>query len=149
MSVRCSFWLNNKETSFLYCQGFGSVKAFSGTKDGRDNPRDTAMPNIGPLPAGTYYLVDRQSGGTLGWLRDWIESHTLSTDHTKWFMLWNERGGDTTFIDGVRRGNFRLPPMGRERLSLGCITVVSPLDFDMLQRFIRSRPRTYPYPARR
>jgi Protein of unknown function (DUF2778) len=84
VSVRCSFWLNNKETSFLYCQGFGSVKAFSGTKDGRDNPRDTAMPNIGPLPAGTYYLVDRQSGGTLGWLRDWIESHTLSTDHTKW-----------------------------------------------------------------
>jgi Protein of unknown function (DUF2778) len=60
MPVRCTFSLNNKESSQLHCSGFGSVKAFSGTARGRDNPYATAWPDVGPLPAGTYYLVDRQ-----------------------------------------------------------------------------------------
>jgi hypothetical protein len=148
VSVRCSFSINSKETSTLYCEGFGGVKAFSGTSVGRDNPLDTAMENIGPLPAGTYYLVDRQSGGRLGWLWDWLAIHShASSDHSKWFTLWNERSGDTTFIHGVQRGHFRLHPMGSRRLSQGCITVVSWLDFDALQRFIRSHALDVPIPG--
>jgi hypothetical protein len=89
LPVRCSFSLNDKLTSTFYCQGYGSVKAFSGQGIGRDNPRDTAMESIGPLPAGTYYIIDRQSGGRLGWLWDWLDAHGhISTDHSKWFMLW-------------------------------------------------------------
>lgn len=148
MPVSCTFWLNDKETSNLYCQGFGNVKAFSGMGVGRDNPRDTAMKNIGPLPPGKYYIVDRRSGGRLGWLWDWLSIHTyLSTDHSKWFMLWNEHGGDDTFINGVKRGGFRLHPIGQRGLSEGCITVVDPLEFDSLQRFIRSRQPDIPVPG--
>ncbi|SEJ41202.1 DUF2778 domain-containing protein [Paraburkholderia diazotrophica] len=148
MPVRCTFLLNDKITSSLYCSGFGSVEAYSGQKQGRDNPRDTALPNIGPLPAGTYYLVDRQSGGMFGWARDlWYEYGWGSSDHTKWFALWNPNGGDTTMINGIRRGSFRLHPEGPMRLSEGCITVVNPSGFDQLQRFIRSRKPDLPVPG--
>lgn len=148
MPVRCTFLLNNKTTSTLECSGFGLVDAYSGQKQGRDNPRDTAMSNIGPLPAGTYYLVDRQSGGMLGWARDWYDAHGWgTTDHSKWFMLWNPNGGDTTMIDGIRRGNFRLHPEGPMRLSEGCITVVSPFAFESLQRYIRSHNADLPVPG--
>lgn len=148
MPVRCSFSLNDKETSALYCQGFGTVEAFSGHGIGRDNPRDTAMESIGPLPAGTYYIVDRQSGGRLGWLWDRLDAHGhISTDHSKWFMLWNQNGGDNTFIHGVKRGSFRLHPNGSRGLSQGCITVVNPIEFDSLQRFIRTRQPDIPVPG--
>lgn len=120
MPVRCTFLLNSKESSHLYCSGFGSVKAFSGTERGRDNPYATALPDVGPLPVGTYYLVDRRSGGTLGWLHDWIDAHGYgTTDRTTWFTLWNPDGGDTTMINGIKRGEFRLHPMGPLRLSHG------------------------------
>ncbi|WP_322047588.1 DUF2778 domain-containing protein [Paraburkholderia sp. J67] len=147
MPVRCTFLLNNKTTSTLTCSGFGSVDAYSGQKQGRDNTADTAMPNIGPLPAGTYYLVVRQSGGMFGWAHDWIAASTLSTDRFKWFMLWNPIGGDTTMINGIRRGSFRLHPEGHERLSEGCITVVSPFAFDSLQRYIRTQKAMLPVPG--
>ncbi|WP_434113833.1 tlde1 domain-containing protein [Paraburkholderia caffeinilytica] len=63
MPIQCTFRLNNQETSTFFCPGFGGVAAFSGTKAGRDNPALTDKPDLGPLPAGRYYLVDRQSGG--------------------------------------------------------------------------------------
>ena len=148
MPIRCTFSLNNQPTSTLYCSGFGVVAAYSGQKQGRDNPNDTAMPDIGPLPAGTYYIVDRQSGGRFGWFWDWYDAHGFgSTDHTKWFMLWNAHGGDSTMIDGIKRGHFRLHPEGPMRLSEGCITVVSPFAFENLRRYIRSQPSNLPVPG--
>nr|WP_244221084.1 tlde1 domain-containing protein [Paraburkholderia aromaticivorans] len=81
-----------------------------------------AVPNIGPLPKGVYYLVDRQSGGFIGPTRDLFNRHGGSTDRRSWFTLWNPVSGDTTNIDGIKRGNFRLHPMGTLRLSEGCIT---------------------------
>ncbi|RZF30798.1 DUF2778 domain-containing protein [Paraburkholderia sp. UYCP14C] len=139
MPVRCTFSLNNNTTSALYSSGFGTVTAYSGQKWGRDNPMATATPEIGPIPEGTYYIVDRQSGGTLGWARDlWSEYGYGTTDRTKWFALWNPNTGDTTVINGIRRGNFRLHPEGPQHLSEGCITVVSHQQFDQLRRFIRS-----------
>jgi hypothetical protein len=103
--------------------------AFSGRKDGRDNPADVDKEDIGPLPKGTYYIVDRQSGGRLGFLYDPMGEFGLgTTDHKKWFMLWNPNTGDSTMINGVKRGNFRLHPMGPRGLSEGCITVVDPSD---------------------
>jgi len=59
MPVRCTFSLNSRETSRLACEGFGSVVAYSGRGKGRDNPYDVADKDVGALPPGTYYLVDR------------------------------------------------------------------------------------------
>jgi Protein of unknown function (DUF2778) len=138
MSAFCTFTLNNRETSQFSCAGFGSVDAYSGQKQGRDNPNAVDVPDIGALPPGTYYLLDRQSGGRLGWLWDWIKAHTTSTDHRKWFMLWNAHGGDLTMIRGITRGAFRLHPEGDMHLSEGCITVKNPADFERLQRYLRA-----------
>lgn len=147
-AIRCTFDLNDKETSWLRCPGVGSIVAFSGQKSGRDNPRMTDKEDVGPIPKGTYYLVDRQSGGLLGPLYDlWGRYGYGTTDHTKWFMLWNPHSGDTTTINGVRRGSFRLHPMGELRLSQGCITVVHPSDFSNLERYLRSRKPDLPVPG--
>ncbi|ALL67904.1 Protein of unknown function (DUF2778) [Paraburkholderia caribensis MBA4] len=62
-------------------------------------------------------------------------------------MLWNPNGGDTTMINGIRRGNFRLHPEGPMHLSEGCITVVNPFAFDNLQRYIRARKPDLPIPG--
>ncbi|WP_347879161.1 tlde1 domain-containing protein [Caballeronia sp. BCC1704] len=84
MPVRCVFTLNNRRTSTLVCEGYGTVEAFSGQKEGRDNPARIETPDVGPIPPGIYYLVDRQSGGLLGRMRD-ILSPIASADRTKWF----------------------------------------------------------------
>ncbi|PRY08731.1 DUF2778 domain-containing protein [Paraburkholderia sp. BL25I1N1] len=147
MPVKCTFVLNGQVDSVLSCDGTASVTAFSGTGRGLDNPADTAIPNVGPLPKGIYYLVDRQPGGLIGPLRDlWSARGVGSTDKQKWFTLWNPVSGDTTNIDGVERGNFRLHPMGSLQLSHGCITVKNPYEFERLQIYIRSRGRTLPVP---
>ncbi|SEF06705.1 Protein of unknown function [Burkholderia sp. WP9] len=146
MPVKCTFVLNREVTSSFICDGTVSVAAFSGNGRGRDNPDDVAVPNVGPLPKGVYYLVDRQSGGFIGPMRDLFNQYGGSTDRRSWFMLWNPVSGDTTNIDGIKRGNFRLHPMGSLRLSEGCITVKDPNDFDRLQKYIRSRGRTLPVP---
>jgi hypothetical protein len=62
-------------------------------------------------------------------------------------MLWNEKTGDATFINGVKRGNFRLHPEGQLRVSEGCITVPSGAEFDRLERYLRSRPPDIPVPG--
>jgi hypothetical protein len=148
MSVQCTFRLNSQPTSTLYCSGFGSVTAYSGQLSGRDNPQAISIKDIGPIPPGKYYLLDRQSGGLMGWFYDLVSRGNVgTTDHSKWFMLWNERTGDTTIINGVRRGEFRLHPEGQRRLSKGCITVPSNETFNRLERYIRSRPPDIPVPG--
>jgi len=126
----------------------GPVVAFSGKERGRDNPDATNKVNGGAIPKGTYYLIDRQSGGALGWLYDWYAAKGWgTTDRTQWFTLWNPRTGDTTMIDGIKRGEFRLHPMGPSHLSDGCITIVNPLDFQRLQAIIRSHKADLPIPG--
>jgi hypothetical protein len=140
MPVYCTFALNKKTTSALVCSGFGAVEAYSGHGKGRDNPDDVADQDVGALPPGTYYLIDRQSGGRFGWLHDFQARYFGSTDRQRWFMLWNSRGGDVTMIGGIKRGAFRLHPEGPLHLSDGCITVKSGALFDRLQSYIRSNP---------
>ncbi|RKR39038.1 DUF2778 domain-containing protein [Paraburkholderia sp. BL17N1] len=147
MPVKCTFVLNGLTVSTFTCEGTVPVTAFSGNGRGRDNPNETAVPNVGPLPKGVYYLVDRKSGGFVGLVRDLLGEYGGSTDRRSWFMLWNPVSGDTTNINGIKRGNFRLHPMGVLRLSEGCITVTQPNDFERLQKYIRSRGRTLPVPG--
>jgi len=138
MPALCTFTPNRRETSQLVCSGFGSVEAYSGHDQGRDNPDAVFAPDVGAIPPGTYYILDRQSGGRLGWMHDWVDAHFGSTDRTHWFMLWNAHGGDVTMTHGVKRGNFRMHPEGPMRLSDGCITVKNGSDFDRLQRYLRT-----------
>ena len=148
MPVRCTFALNSKETFTLICEGFGTVEAFSGQKRGRDSPDEIATPNIGPIPPGTYYLVDRQSGGLMGWAYEAAGHYFgVTSARHKWFTLWNPMTGDTTMVYGVTRGNFRLHPVGPAGLSQGCITLVNPGEFEYLERFIRRSPPTIPVPG--
>ena len=147
-SVVCTFELDRKETSRLQCSGFGAVVAFSGHEQGRGNPDWTAVENYGPIPHGTYYIVDRQSGGRMGPLRDAVSRHIYgSSDRTTWFTLWNPRTGDSTVVNGVTRGNFRLHPRGAQGRSQGCIVVDNPSDFDRLERYLRARKPVIPVPG--
>ena len=100
--VQCSYQLNGQTTSILTCPGLGSVAAYSGHNQGRNNPKFAATPDIGPIPPGTYYIVDRESGGLMGRLHDLYDAHGWgTTDRTKWFSLYNGATRDKTIIDGV------------------------------------------------
>ncbi|WP_186148727.1 DUF2778 domain-containing protein [Burkholderia gladioli] len=148
MPIRCTFDLNGKTTSTLNCPGFGMVPAFSGKDSGRDNSNATGIEGVGPIPKGTYYILDRQSGGHAGWLYDaWGKYGWGTTDHTKWFALWNASTGDSTYVGKVKRGHFRLHPMGPRRLSEGCITVTNPTTFDRLADFLRASGADLPVPG--
>ncbi|WP_116135960.1 DUF2778 domain-containing protein [Trinickia diaoshuihuensis] len=148
MPIQCTFSLNGKETSLLSCPGVGAIAAFSGRGVGRDNPAAVAKEDVGPIPKGTYYIIDRQSGGRLGALRDFWNAYGVgTTDHKKWFMLWNSQTGDSTMVDGIKRGSFRLHPMGPMGLSEGCITVVNGDQFNRLADYLRSRAPDLPVPG--
>lgn len=141
MSVSCTFLLNNQPMSTLICPGVGSMAAFSGLPSYVDNPAATAVQDAGPLPKGTYYIVSRQSGGRIGWLRDWLKDRGSNVRHDDWFSLYRNDNviDDYTFINGVRRGNFRLHPNGRFGVSEGCITLASKAQFYKLRDFLLSQ----------
>jgi hypothetical protein len=141
MPASCAFRLNNRPMSYLQCSGFGGVVAFSGDGASIDNPAATARQDEGPLPVGTYYIIDRQSGGRFGWLWDAVKDAFVHSNRHQWFALYrNDRVvSDYTFVNGVRRGNFRLHPVGRLGESKGCITVASPAQFQQLRAFLKSQ----------
>ncbi|HUB90381.1 MAG TPA: DUF2778 domain-containing protein [Dyella sp.] len=148
MPIHCTFRLNNQTASLLQCPGVGVLPAFSGRNKGRDNPNAIAREEIGPIPPGTYYIVDRQSGGHMGWLWDlWGRYGWGTTDHSQWFMLWNPATGDTTFVGKIKRGQFRIHPEGPRRLSEGCITVTDIEGFKKFAAFLRKRGADLPVPG--
>lgn len=119
MPATCFFLLSNQPVSSFFCPGGGSMPAFSGKDSHVDNPAATAVANAGPLPKGAYYIVGRQSGGRLEWLWDWLKDRASHVDHDQWFALYRNDGvvDDYTFVQGVKRGNFRLHPNGRFGIS--------------------------------
>jgi hypothetical protein len=106
-----------------------SYVAFSGDGTGRNNAADAAAANHGPIPPGRYHVVERPSGGRLGPVRDFL----LGRD--EWFALFRDDGSidDETFVSGVRRGEFRLHPLGPRRMSTGCIVLQYPAEFTKLR----------------
>ena len=125
--IDCSFELNGKQMSALKCGG-QSFPAFSGL-GAYANLKSAACLQNGPIPPGTYYIIDRQSGGFLGPLRD------LFNSHDNWFALYAIDGkiDDETFCNHVKRGNFRIHPKGTLGISQGCITIESISDFQRLR----------------
>lgn len=141
MPAECVFFLNRRRISTLLCSGFGGVAAFSGNGRYVDDPAATSVPEDGPLPTGVYYIVDRQSGGRLGWLNDFRDDLLNGTHRTDWFALYRNDGviDDWTFIKGVRRGNFRLHPVGYWGISQGCITLPNRKQFDQLRAYLKAQ----------
>ena len=103
-----TFPLNGQSLSSLQCSCGASYPAFSGVVGARNDPSQVNVPNVGAIPPGTYYIIDRQSGGYLGWM------YNLLGIKTNWFSLYNNDGqiDDFTSVGGVLRGQFRLHPGG-------------------------------------
>ncbi|MBB5426463.1 hypothetical protein HDG40_004637 [Paraburkholderia sp. JPY158] len=61
----------------------------------------------------------------------WNAAWGSPTNHNEWFALYRDDGSidDFTWVNGVKRGHFRLHPAGGEGASLGCITLPSRADF--------------------
>jgi RHS repeat-associated protein len=92
------------------------LKAFSGEGANRNDPACCNVKDLGPLPPGKYYIVDRPSGGRLGGIKDWVSGKD------EWFALYKDDGtvGDKTTHGGVVRENIRLHPGST---SHGCVTL--------------------------
>ncbi|WP_122253340.1 DUF2778 domain-containing protein [Pseudomonas savastanoi] len=136
----CTFELTGHATSQLKCSNNESYDAFSGRTGYANNPAEVSNSENGPLPPGRYFILDRESGGRFGWLRDPITDFYARTDRSSWFSLYRDDGltDDETLIDDVTRGNFRLHPVGPLGLSEGCVTLMSKNGFDQLSVYLRN-----------
>ncbi|MBC8750417.1 hypothetical protein OKW43_003473 [Paraburkholderia sp. WC7.3g] len=130
------FLVNSEPLSPLTIFGIGTFNAYSGNNQYRNRGGCTMVPNDGPLPAGKYWIVDRPTGGirsqVFAWTKDeWNAAMGHPSDHGEWFALYRDDGtiDDVTWINGVKRGQFRLHPTGGRGISLGCITLPSHSDF--------------------
>lgn len=140
--ITCTFYLNGGALSNLSCPGIGFFPAYSGTGTSRNNPDDVAIPSIGPLPPGLYYIVTRGAGGLITGLKDWIASGISGSDRLIWFALYRHdtKIDDMTFIGDVERGHFRLHPAGYKGISEGCITLPRLSDFMLLRDALLNTP---------
>ena len=136
MAYQGKFLVNNEPLSPLTIFGVGTYMAYSGNNQYRNRGGCTMIPSNGPIPAGRYWIVARPTGGVgskaLAWLKDeWNFYKGVQTDHAEWFALYRDDGliDDTTWVNGVKRGQFRLHPAGGSGISLGCITLPSRGDF--------------------
>ncbi|NVH72801.1 DUF2778 domain-containing protein [Paraburkholderia sp. JPY432] len=136
MAYTGKFLVNNEPLSPLIISGIGTFNAYSGDRQYRNRGGCTAVPNKGPIPAGKYWIVDRPTGGirskARAWLADeWNASRGKPTYHAEWFALYRDDGSidDFTWVNGVKRGHFRLHPAGGDGVSPGCITLPSRTDF--------------------
>ena len=94
------------------------------------------------MPLGRYYILDRESGGMLGWIRQPVKDVFAGTDRSEWFSLYRDDGevDDQTAINNIQRSAFRIHPVGPQGISQGCVTMTSKLAFDELRRSLRNLP---------
>jgi hypothetical protein len=140
MALQGKFIVNNQPFSPLIIYGVGAFQAFSGNNIYRNRGGCTAIPDNGPIPAGKYWIVDRRAGGIRSQVQAWGKdlANTLignPSDHNEWFALYRDDGriDDDTWINGIKRSNFRLHPVGGSGVSFGCITLQSRADFQRLR----------------
>lgn len=141
MPLQGKFVVDNQPFSYLVMYGVGSFPAFSGDEIYRNRGGCTRLAGLGPLPSGKYWIVDRPGGGigsrAKAWATDtWNTALGARTNRFEWFALYRDDNSidDWTWVDGVKRGNFRLHPTGGSGHSYGCITLQSRGDFYRLRR---------------
>lgn len=131
--INFTFKLNGQDISYLASENL-KYEAYSGLGSHKNKPESMCLPNSGPIPKGKYYIVDRESGGNLGWFRDFM------TGKNEWFALYaiDKTIDDYTFCEEVKRGNFRLHPEGSLGISKGCVTLKSKIKFNELRKNLLS-----------
>ncbi|HYD60251.1 MAG TPA: DUF2778 domain-containing protein [Noviherbaspirillum sp.] len=129
--VECTFELNGKPLSALKCKSL-ELAAFSGKGEYVNQRRYACSYGAGPIPPGVYYVVDRESGGMLGGLRDFFNGRN------KWFALYaaDAKIDDEMFCNNVIRGRFRLHPKGPLGISEGCIVIDEAAQFENLRAML-------------
>jgi hypothetical protein len=137
----CHFELNGRPLS-LFRIGALSIPAFSGLSPYINIRSAACFPDKGPIPPGRYYVLNRESGGKLGWFYDRFNRHS------DWFSLYADDGriDDTTFCNQVARGHFRLHPKGPRGISKGCIVIDNPPDFYRISSIITGSAK-FPIPG--
>ena len=139
--IRCTFYLNGGQLSTLSCPGVGFFPAYSGhAGTTRNNPDTVAIKKKGPLPPGRYYIVARPRGGLLSRWHDMIKELESSSNRDHWLALYRDDNdvNDSTFIENVERGAFRLDPAGSSGISEGCITLPSHAHYRILHHALLS-----------
>ncbi|MFC0397844.1 DUF2778 domain-containing protein [Paraburkholderia rhizosphaerae] len=141
MAINGKFVIDNTTLSPLVMFGVGSFPAFSGDGIYLNRGGCTKIVNKGPIPAGRYWIVDRPTGGFRSQAEAFIKDvrnqfHGAPSHREEWFALFCDDGqiDDYTWIDGVRRGNFRLHPKAGLGTSLGCITLQSYTHFRVVRQ---------------
>jgi hypothetical protein len=136
MAVTGKFIVDNAWLSPLTINGIGTFHAYSGNDQYRNRGGCTAVPENGPIPAGKYWIIDRPTGGirsiAVARIKDeWNTFFGHPSNHREWFALYRDDAkiDDVTWVNGVKRGQFRLHPAGGHGVSLGCITLPSRVDF--------------------
>lgn len=134
MAVHGKLLLNGADYAPLDLYGVGVFMAHSGRGVYRNKGACGAVLKDDPLPPGKYWIVDRYEG-------NWLVQKAVEVKDTvnnligyrefgrsDWFALWRDdlNIDDHTWIDGVKRGNFRLHP---GTVSEGCITIAHNSDF--------------------
>jgi Protein of unknown function (DUF2778) len=130
---RCTFELNDKPMS-AFTVGALSVPAFSGLGEHANKRAKACVKGSGPIPPGSYYIFDRESGGALGPIRDFF------TGRDDWFALYavDSHIDDETFCEELKRGNFRLHSKGRLGRSEGCVVIDRQPDYFRLRSTLKS-----------
>lgn len=128
----CTFTLNGKPLSALKC-GPREFPAFSGQGNHINQRQFACSHGTGPIPPGIYFILDRESGGMLGGLRD------IFTGRDKWFALYaaDNRVDDETFCNNIIRGHFRLHPKGMRGVSEGCVVIDDAAQFESLRAILK------------
>ena len=139
--LQCSFKLNSQSTSEFKI-GALSFAAFSGKEGYTNKPSLMCTPGYGAIPIGRYYIFDRQSGGILGPLKDWLD---MNGNHkSEWYALYAIDGSiddDKTLCEKIVRGQFRLHPKGRLGISEGCITIENMNDWTRIRAIFSDTPK--------
>lgn len=145
MTIHGKFLIGDADFAPLFMYGVGTFMAYSGNGTYRNRAGCVAVPNNGPIPNGRYHIVKRPSGGLKGIIR--TDAHDFYSWPTstpvikyEWFALYRDDGkiDDTTWINGVERGNFRLHPPGPLGVSRGCITLQHRTDFLSIRQALLS-----------
>lgn len=138
MALQGKMILNGADYASFNLYGVGVFMAHSGLGAYRNNANCGGVQNIGPIPIGKYWIVDRREGNWLSQKKKEIHDSAnrligrAEFGKTDWFALWRDDWGidDYTWVESVKRGNFRLHP---GTVSKGCITIAHNSDFAMIR----------------
>lgn len=145
MALHGKLILNGADYAPFNLFGVGVFMAHSGMGTYRNNGTCGAFPDLGPLPVGRYWIVDRLEANMFLQLKREISDSSnrlfgrREFGKSDWFALWRDDAliDDYMWIEGVKRGNFRLHP---GQASKGCITIAHNSDYARIHNALKNTP---------